>query len=499
MNELLQMELIQKYADGTIGTADTAILLRTLREDRLALRSTVKELAIIDLLESMRVEKELAEWISRSVATLEDSDAENAAMAQRVLAALNDRPSGKSRKRINIDWSGRGLHMLAAAALLLLAVGVWKFGGMGSKPPRGVARVQSVVSVVSLARAENVLAVSKGMELCAGDVLRAGRGGVVAFGYDGENTHVELKDGTVVLGAVDAGKKLRLESGSMSAVVARQPDGKAMTIDTPHASAVVMGTKFSLQASAGSTRLGVDDGTVRFAFSGDTNFASVVSGEHANANASSGELTHYGMVLFKEDFRNGTEGWDIVFSDEATSNVSAGDRLANRAQEKLVSVADCVGQKGRKCFQIDASQTPVGQTIKLRQKRVYAEPGLAVILEYEAVSASRKGGNINMGWTFALGGVDVVTQKTLLDKKVDPLALGVRNELTSEMTICQTGPRQFLIERRDLRFGEEVNRIEAIGMGDKMPRMQPMLSTRNTKLQISRIEIRKIQRLLRGK
>jgi hypothetical protein len=73
-----------------------------------------------------------------------------------------------------------------------------------------------------------------------------------------DGTRVELSQGGQIR-AVGA----RVERGTVQAVVAKQPAGRAFTISTPSAEAIVLGTRFTLRIDVGSTILDVREGKVR--------------------------------------------------------------------------------------------------------------------------------------------------------------------------------------------------------------------------------------------
>jgi hypothetical protein len=79
-----------------------------------------------------------------------------------------------------------------------------------------------------------------------------------------DGTTLELAAGSVLhlRDAHDGAKRLVLDHGHLSAVVAVQPAGKPLRITTPQSEAVVVGTAFTLESDALATRLAVTHGTV---------------------------------------------------------------------------------------------------------------------------------------------------------------------------------------------------------------------------------------------
>lgn len=95
----------------------------------------------------------------------------------------------------------------------------------------------------------------------AGDVIRAGEHGLVLRWWDG--TRIELTAGSGL--TIALAKSLRLESGSLHAEVAKQHGGETVSIETSLARSTIVGTRFTLEADPGRTRLVVEEGAVRFA------------------------------------------------------------------------------------------------------------------------------------------------------------------------------------------------------------------------------------------
>ncbi|HEX3133154.1 MAG TPA: FecR family protein, partial [Planctomycetota bacterium] len=92
-----------------------------------------------------------------------------------------------------------------------------------------------------------------------------------------------LSAGTVLtLGSGDAGKRIALERGQISADVVPQPAGRPLRITTPQGLATVVGTHFTLTAETRRTRLAVASGVVSLATAtGDAGIA-VAAGQQAD-------------------------------------------------------------------------------------------------------------------------------------------------------------------------------------------------------------------------
>ena len=79
------------------------------------------------------------------------------------------------------------------------------------------------------------------------------------------------------------GKQLKLLAGSLSADVAKQPEGLPLLIQTPHALVTVVGTEFDLNVATNQTELEVTHGLVKMTGADETNPQSVATGEFAIA------------------------------------------------------------------------------------------------------------------------------------------------------------------------------------------------------------------------
>jgi ferric-dicitrate binding protein FerR (iron transport regulator) len=126
--------------------------------------------------------------------------------------------------------------------------------------------------------------------------LEAGQG--VAVGAGASRAAVAFADGTRLELAADtelsriddgpAGKRLRVERGRLAVEAARQPAGKTLVFETPHAEARVVGTAFTLEVHPESTALAVREGRVRLVRRADGAAVDVGAGQHAAAAPGAG-------------------------------------------------------------------------------------------------------------------------------------------------------------------------------------------------------------------
>jgi hypothetical protein len=140
-------------------------------------------------------------------------------------------------------------------------------GARSEARPATIVRTEGSVLLVAEARTAQA---QPGAEIAAGaGVFTVGRESraVVAFP---DGSELDLEGDTVLAQIAEGaasdeggrGKRAFLARGRLVAAVARQPEGRPLTIATPHARATVLGTRFSLLVDAKSSRLDVEDGRV---------------------------------------------------------------------------------------------------------------------------------------------------------------------------------------------------------------------------------------------
>jgi ferric-dicitrate binding protein FerR (iron transport regulator) len=208
-------DLLDRALEGGLSDEEERALVdRLTREPDLARR----------IVERSRDEALLAEW------------------AEERRALSRERPSAGAR------WSWRPL--VAAAALLvtgILAIVLWP------RPP-GTADAYEIVA------AEGTVDVFPGDHPLPGGAIHCGIGGRASVRY-GDGTTLEIREKTEL--APDR-HEVRLFAGSVAAHVMKLPPGESFAIETPHAEARVLGTRFELTVGAGWTRLEVEEGAVLF-------------------------------------------------------------------------------------------------------------------------------------------------------------------------------------------------------------------------------------------
>jgi ferric-dicitrate binding protein FerR (iron transport regulator) len=188
-----------------------------------------------------------------------------------VLRATPAAAAPKSRRRFWIFFAS------AAALLIAILLGSLFLNG-------GSREIGTIVKVEGKCQR---LGPGGRAPLAAGETLFAGEGietngrGRVVLRYD-DGTTVEFAPGTVATGfTLRPGKAFVLDRGSLTGDVKRQEANQPMTIGTPEGVARVLGTKFTLSSTAGSTRLDVEKGKVRLTRTTDGKSADVAADQMA--------------------------------------------------------------------------------------------------------------------------------------------------------------------------------------------------------------------------
>lgn len=145
---------------------------------------------------------------------------------------------------------------LAAASLLLMAMWWWL--------------APTVVRALRIDGAAGLTIERAGQQrdgtnpwLRAGDRITA-TGGPARLSWTTEGTSIELASGAqALIETLGASKRLRLERGALSAVVAPQSATGGLTVATPFGSVDVVGTRFSVQVMERTSTVAVEHGSVR--------------------------------------------------------------------------------------------------------------------------------------------------------------------------------------------------------------------------------------------
>jgi len=175
-----------------------------------------------------------------------------------------------------------GLLAIAAGVIVVLGVLLPRTEQKPPGPSRTLAVTNDMEGNATVLREGKSVPVSGG--LMAGDSIRVEEGETFSFRYQGEDTKISLEGGTrLAIPAQDGGKRLNLESGRLTASVAKQPAGKPFVVTTPQAEITVVGTRFTTSVFSFKVlmRLEVFEGSVRLRSKRDDRALDVGAGEYA--------------------------------------------------------------------------------------------------------------------------------------------------------------------------------------------------------------------------
>jgi ferric-dicitrate binding protein FerR (iron transport regulator) len=269
-NELSRFdELVSRYLDETLTKVDQTELVALLAEPPLAAR----------FLEMSRLNCEIAGLLAAPVP--------DAAMVELVGADIKKdrvvaRPQGgglriiernearplfqTSTSAVPSQQRRRGIWQpLAWAAVFVIAAGLAAFFLVNRASSAYAASVVAVQGEVRLVGVNGQRALAAGQSWHHGEKIKT-------FGPN-SSISMQLRDGTridfggntiAVNLSGKAGNRVELEYGEVRADVKKQAAGRKITLVTPEAEAVVVGTKFHLITGGNQTRIEVMEGEVLF-------------------------------------------------------------------------------------------------------------------------------------------------------------------------------------------------------------------------------------------
>ncbi|MBA4387667.1 MAG: hypothetical protein C0404_06775 [Verrucomicrobia bacterium] len=249
--ESMIRDLVQGYIDGSITNEESGILLGMLKE---------RPALVVRMLDEMKLESLVSETIEEDVAAATSKSSPTERKVAALRAALRKQPEVHSGKRIF------SAPMLALAAGLLVAAGVWWISGSSAKrevagtAESGGCRVSGGECRVSGAAGE--MRVGK-----AGESVRVGETVTTA---DGGYARIEMPDGSTVelnaetvlaVGAAKPGGELTLERGDVYVQARKQMKFNPGRYDQ----IANLGTVFEIsRVKDGATTVRVAQGEVQF-------------------------------------------------------------------------------------------------------------------------------------------------------------------------------------------------------------------------------------------
>lgn len=145
-------------------------------------------------------------------------------------------------------------------------------------PPRREPVGETVAAVAVLERVEGKNSLRAGQGILPGRGIETSPGDGLAVVMFPDGTRLEAGPDTLLREIAGDPKRVVLDRGTLSAKVVRQPAGRPLVVDTPHAEARVLGTALRLSVDAAGTRLDVSEGKVRLTRKADGKFLEVPAG-----------------------------------------------------------------------------------------------------------------------------------------------------------------------------------------------------------------------------
>ncbi|HEY3322389.1 MAG TPA: FecR domain-containing protein [Planctomycetota bacterium] len=299
--------LLEHFLEGRLPVAERAELrqlmaadpaLRSAYVEMLAQETAMRRLLAAELSDSARfevpVETRAKGSGARPVIDLNAPDEEvivqptqkkRSASATSLPAVQKPLPAGKSGQRTATRGRRSRLSIwlrpaLAFAAVLICGVYLahWFTSGKGFHLTQSpvVGRVEDCSGSARVLRLGQAIPVAEGLEVRPGDrVLISGPDKLLVRCTDGTAVALQGETDLQFLNSTGEGEKaratlLRLAAGKFQAEVSPQPKDSPLTVETPHATVTVIGTRFSLLVSGTQTNLDVSEGSVQFQRGGES-------------------------------------------------------------------------------------------------------------------------------------------------------------------------------------------------------------------------------------
>jgi hypothetical protein len=259
--------LVESYLDGSLDEAGAEALARSLRAGGAESAAVRERVAFAGLL-AQALDLADGDAVARAVDERLDAQREGSGFVRAVQRSL------PRRRRAH----PRTLAPFAIAALLLLSLGVaWWAGRPPAAPTVCVIATADAASLIE--RQGSSITAAADVGLIADDAVIA-HGAVTVRYADG--SELSLADGARlrVLGE-ESRERARLEAGTLEATIAPQPSGHRFALLTREARVEVVGTRFTLLAASGRTRVDLHQGTVRLARLSDDREIALSAGESA--------------------------------------------------------------------------------------------------------------------------------------------------------------------------------------------------------------------------
>lgn len=283
---LTEQDLIA-YLENTLSPAERQHVEAELERDPQQRRQLVRQIQLDAALRATFAEASANERVKHSILAVVRGETE-AAIKQHVLHDTTFMIRSSRREETQTSRPSSIFHLLSAAfrrpawafsvaaACLAVFLGVW----FATRPAPLALAIETPTQV---ALSSGSIVPKAGDTLCTEDSASAS----VKFA-DGTIIHLEPETEICFEPVANppraGGKQFTLISGSLSADVAKQPDGLPLLIKTPHALITVVGTEFDLTVGTNQTELEVTRGLVKMTRSNLAQPVNVAAGEFAVAS-----------------------------------------------------------------------------------------------------------------------------------------------------------------------------------------------------------------------
>lgn len=255
---MIDRDTLIAYLEGRLPESDRARVEREWETDPDALKQFVEQKQIDQALRAFLAKPEAQERVKESILAVVRGESQEH-LKQRVLTSVGDGPNLLSRIR---DWLTvpRLVFVTACAVVLICAVMMRD----SEKPVELAATIEGVTGQVTLVRGSETQPGTNGFRSLPGDVVRVSDEGAATLAF-ADGTRLQLLGGSQIAFVPGASpqKSFALTAGALVATVAKQPTRSPMLIRTPQAKIEVIGTTFTLDVTAVSTRLDVEKGRVQ--------------------------------------------------------------------------------------------------------------------------------------------------------------------------------------------------------------------------------------------
>jgi hypothetical protein len=391
----MEHELIARFLDSPyeLSVDELDRLILSLRTDS-ALARDVRSLLMTDDLIGRALAADRADFAGQVRQRLQDIHGRVAKQFEKNVLRL----VAQDKREDNV-WGRRwAVGLLAAAAALLVAVGVWWQGQApvveGNQGMVAVVEakltVESLNGDVVVVRDGRSRKSAVGMDIKGGELIRTGSKAWAVLAYAGESSRVKVLGDTDLARPVGstttaAGKRLRLENGRIDATIAHQATGLRMAVETPLALATVVGTKFSMLSQQGRDRIDVDEGMVELMTLASGRKVVVEKDLYGVVREGSADPSVYGRILLSDNFDQGLTQWD-VFREV--------DGVMKPADQKILSRVMTVNRtdgKGGKSLMVDARNLGPNEWIIMIFKQATRVDAALARVDYKVEEVNKQG------------------------------------------------------------------------------------------------------------